>query len=89
MDKDLNVIELFDEEGNAVKFNVVEFLDIKNPETKETTEYVIVYEDGFDEDDVIALKVDVDEDGEDLLVPIDNEEELAIVQEAYDSVIVD
>jgi len=89
MDKDLNVIELFDEEGNAVKFNVVEFLDIKNPETKETTEYVIVYEDGFDEDDVIALKVDVDEDGDDLLVPIDDEEELAIVQEAYDSVVID
>lgn len=89
MNKDLSVIELFDEEGNAVKFNVVEFLDIKNPETKEITEYVIVYEDGFDEDEVIALKVDIDEDGDDLLVPIDNEEELAIVQEAYDSVVID
>lgn len=86
MDKTLNTIELFDEEGNAVKFNVVEFLDIKNPETKETNEYVIVYEDGFDEDDVIALKVDVDEDGEDLLIPIDDEEELSIVQDAYDTV---
>ncbi|MGL5085695.1 MAG: DUF1292 domain-containing protein [Clostridium sp.] len=89
MDKNLNTIELFDEEGNAVTFNVVEFLDIKNPDTKETNEYVIVYEEGFDEDDVIALKVDIDEDGEDLLIPIDDEEELAIVQEAYDSVIVD
>ncbi|MGL5354903.1 MAG: DUF1292 domain-containing protein [Clostridium sp.] len=89
MDKNLNTIELFDEEGNAVTFNVVEFLDIKNPETKETNEYVIVYEEGFSDEDVIALKVDVDEDGEDLLIPIDDEEELAIVQEAYDSVIVD
>lgn len=89
MEKDLNVIELFDEEGNAVKFNVVEFLDIKNPETKETNEYVIVYEDGYDEDDVIALRVELDEEGEDLLVPIDDEEELAVVQEAYDSIIVD
>lgn len=87
MDKNLNVIELFDEEGNAVKFNVVEFLDIRNPETKETNEYVIVYEDGYDEDDVIALKVDCDEDGEDLLVPIDDEEELAMVQEAYDTLV--
>ncbi len=58
MDKNLDVIELFDEEGNEVKFKLLNFFDIKNPETKENNEYVIVYEDGFDEDDVIALKVD-------------------------------
>ena len=40
MKKDDKVIKLFDEEGNEVKFNVVAFFDIVNPETDEKTEYV-------------------------------------------------
>ena len=42
MKKDDKVIKLFDEEGNEVKFNVVAFFDIVNPETDEKNEYVIV-----------------------------------------------
>ena len=84
MKKDDKVIKLFDEEGNEVKFNVVAFFDIVNPETDEKNEYVIVYED-----DAFALKVINGEDGEELLEAIDNEVELAAVQEAYNTIFID
>ena len=66
MKKDDKVIKLFDEEGNEVKFNVVAFFDIVNPETDEKNEY-----------------------GEELLEAIDNEVELAAVQEAYNTIFID
>ena len=89
MKKDDKVIKLFDEEGNEVKFNVVAFFDIVNPETDEKNEYVIAYEDGYSEDDAFALKVINGEDGEELLEAIDNEVELAAVQEAYNTIFID
>ena len=89
MKKDDKIIKLFDEEGNEVSFNVVAFFDIVNPETDEKNEYVIVYEDGYSEDDAFALKVINGEDGEELLEAIDNEVELAAVQEAYNTIFID
>ncbi|MGL5380501.1 DUF1292 domain-containing protein [Clostridium sp.] len=86
MNKDLKQIELYDEEGNLVKLNVVAFFDMVNPETEEKSEYVIVYDDEYTEDDIFALKVEKDEDDEDLLIPIDDEVELAAVQEAYNTI---
>ena len=89
MKKDDKIIKLFDEEGNEVSFNVVAFFDIVNPETDEKNEYVIVYEEGYSEDDTFALKVINGEDGEELLEAIDNEVELAAVQEAYKTIFID
>ena len=89
MDKDLKQIELYDEDGNLVKLNIVAFFDMINPDTKEKSEYVIVYDEEYTEEDVFALKVDKDEDGEDLLIPVDDEVELAAVQEAYDTIFSD
>ena len=89
MKKDDKVIKLFDEEGHEVNFNVVAFFDIVNPETDEKNEYVIVYEEGYSEDDTFALKVINGEDGEELLEAIDNEVELAAVQEAYNTIFID
>ena len=89
MKKDDKIIKLLDEEGNEVSFNVVAFFDIVNPETDEKNEYVIVYEEGYSEDDTFALKVINGEDGEELLEAIDNEVELAAVQEAYNTIFID
>lgn len=86
MDKDLKQLELYDEDGNLVKLNVVAFFDMVNPDSEEKSEYVIVYDNNYTEEDIFALKVEVDEDGEDLLIPIDDEVELAAVQEAYDTI---
>ena len=73
MNKDLQTINLFDEDGNEVVFNVIAFFDVENPDTDEKTEYVIVYEEGTSEDDAFALRVTQDEDGDDLLEAIDDE----------------
>lgn len=89
MKKEDKIIKLFDEDGNEVIFNVVAFFDIVNPETNEKSEYVIVYEDGYSEDDIFALKVVNNQDGEELLEAIDNEVELAAVQEAYNTIFMD
>lgn len=89
MNKDLKQLELYDEDGNLVKLNVVAFFDMINPDTEEKSEYAIVYDDNYTEDDIFALKVGVDEDGDDLLIPIDDEVELAAVQEAYDTIFSD
>lgn len=89
MDKDLKQIELYDEDGNLLKLNIVAFFDMINPDTEEKSEYVIVYDEEYTEEDVFALKVDKDEDGEDLLIPVDDEVELAAVQEAYDTIFSD
>ena len=86
MNKELQKIELFDEEGNPITFNVVAFFDMKNPDTDELSEYVVVYEEGTSEDEAFALKVLKDEDGDDLLEVIDDEVELAAVQEAYNTI---
>ncbi|MBU5454080.1 DUF1292 domain-containing protein [Caproiciproducens sp. MSJ-32] len=86
MNKDLEQLELYDEEGNLVKLNVVAFFDMVNPDTEEKSEYVIVFDDNYTEEDLFALKVEKDEDGDDLLVPIDDEVELAAVQEAYNTI---
>lgn len=89
MNKDLQTIELFDEEGNPITFNVVAFFDMKNPDTDELSEYVVVYEEGTSEEEAFALKVLKDEDGDDLLEVIDDEIELAAVQEAYNTIFSD
>ena len=34
MDKDLKTLELYDEDGNLVKLNVVAFFDMVNPDTE-------------------------------------------------------
>ena len=86
MEKDTKKIQLFDEDGNEVNFNVIAFFDIVNPDTEEKTEYVVVYEDGYTDDDAFALKVLNDEDGNELLEAIDDEVELAAVQEAYNTI---
>ena len=89
MNKDLQTINLFDEDGNEVVFNVIAFFDVENPDTDEKTEYVIVYEEGTSEDDAFALRVTQDEDGDDLLEAIDDEIELAAVQEAYNTIFIE
>ena len=35
MNKDIEQLELYDEEGNLVKLNVVAFFDMVNPDTEE------------------------------------------------------
>lgn len=78
MENEVKTIVLLDEEGNEVEFEVVTKLDV------EEKEYVIVVPVDGDEDEAVALKIVVDEDGKEALASIDNEEEFAMVAEAYE-----
>lgn len=75
--EDKNRIVLMDEEGTEVAFIVETYLEI------EGSEFVLVTPEDMDTDDVIAMRVVKDEDGSEGLEPVDNEVELAMIEEAY------
>ena len=78
MENDVSTIVLTDENGDEKEFDVITKLDI------EDKEYVIVVPSEGGEDEAVALRIDKDENGEDILVTIDDEDEFAMVSEAYE-----
>ena len=89
MEKDLKTIQLFDEDGNEINLNVIAFFDMVNPETEEKSEYVIVQEQGYEDESPLALKVIKDEEDNDIFELIENEVELAAIEEAYNTIFID
>ncbi|GAA0722112.1 DUF1292 domain-containing protein [Clostridium malenominatum] len=83
MENDVSTIVLTDENGEEIEFEVLTKLDI------EQNEYVIVVPMGEETDEAIALKVETDEDGNEVLITIDDEEEFALVAEAYETLFSD
>jgi uncharacterized protein YrzB (UPF0473 family) len=79
MDNNIVTLPLFDEEGNKVEFEVITKLDI------EDKEYVIVVPKDEDVDEAVCLRIDVDENGKEVLVPVEDDEEFRIVSEAYEN----
>lgn len=75
MENYVETITLTDEEGNEVDFTVETKLDI------EGNEYLIVVGEG--EEDAIALKITKDEDGSEVFVPVEDENEFELISEAY------
>lgn len=78
--EETNRIVLMDEEGTEVSFEVVTYLEI------EGSEFVLVTPEDMDTDDVIAMRIVKDEDGSEGLEPVDNEVELAMIEEAYSAI---
>lgn len=78
-DKDFGTIFLYDEDGNEVEFEVVTKLDI------EGKEYVIVTPLDEETDDAIALRIEKGEDGEEVLVTVEDDEEFEMIEEAYET----
>ncbi|MPQ43102.1 DUF1292 domain-containing protein [Clostridium tarantellae] len=76
MNDDLKNIVLMDEEGVETEFTVVTKLDM------EENEYFLLSPIGED-DVVIAMKVVVDEDGNEILAPVESDFELEMIEEAY------
>ena len=79
MEKDLEYIDLLDEEGNELSFKVVSFFKIDDL----NTEYVVLTAADEEDDEAVVLRVEKDEDGSDNLVNIEDEAEFAMVEEAY------
>ena len=83
MENDINTIVLNDEEGNEMEFEVITKLDI------EETEYLIVAPINEEDAEAIALRIECDENGKDVLVTVDDEEEFEMVSEAYSAIFSD
>lgn len=84
MKNDMETIVLLDEEGKEIEFEVVTKLDI------EDSEYVIVAPiDGDQAEEAIALKIIKDEDGNDVLVTVEDENEFEMIAEAYETLFAD
>lgn len=83
MDNNVETILLNDEEGNEVEFDVLTKLDI------EDKEYVIVAPTGEEDIDAIALRIDKDAEGNDILVTIEDDEEFEMISEAYEAIFSD
>lgn len=83
MENNIDTIVLLDEDGIETEFEVITKLDI------EENEYVIVVPVDGSEDDAIALKIVKDEEGNDALITVEDEEEFAMVAEAYETLFAD
>ena len=79
MENNINeTLVLKDEEGKEVTFEVIMKLDI------EGKKYIIVTL-ADEEVDAIAFRIDIDENGEETYVTIDDDKEFEIVCEAYET----
>lgn len=82
MENDVTNIVLNDEDGNEVEFEVITKMDI------EDKEYLVVVpkdRDEEDTDEAIVLRIDKDEEDNDILVTVEDDDEFAIVSEAYET----
>ncbi len=82
MENDVTSIVLNDEDGNEIEFEVITKMDI------EDKEYVVVVPKDSDEesaDEAIVLRIDKDEEGNEILVTVEDDDEFAIVSEAYET----
>lgn len=83
MDNDISTIVLTDESGEEREFDVITKLDI------EEKEYVIVVPSDGEENDAVALRIEKDKSGQDILVTIDDEDEFNMISEAYELIFSD
>lgn len=80
MEDDKDIVVLYDEEDNECRFEVLAVLDVDDGR------YAILMPENGDEEEEEAyvLRIEQDENGEDILVGIDDDEELDTVVEAYE-----
>ncbi len=89
MEEQSNIIELVDEDGKILSFEYLMTLDYGE------NEYVILvpmapYDDSEDDltgDEVVILKVEQDENGDDVYISIEDEKELDEVFDAFSEII--
>lgn len=88
MSEEMDIILLYDEDGNESEFEVVATLEV------EDNEYAILLPrddsrdpDAEEVDEAYVLRIEQDENGEDILTGIDDEEELNMVIDAYEELV--
>jgi len=80
LEEDREMIVLYDEEDNECRFEVMAVLDV------DEDRYAILMPEENDggDDEAYVLRVEQDENGEDILVGVDDDKELDNVVEAYE-----
>ncbi len=73
-----NIFTLTDEEGNESEFELLGEMTI------DEITYLALIPLGGDEDEYVVLKVEVDENGDELLVTIDDDDEFDRVADAFE-----
>ena len=85
MNKDENIVELMDEQGDSIFFEHLMTL------TYEEQDYIILAtlddNDSNEELEVVILRVEVDDDGNDVYVGIEDRDELDKIFSAYDEIL--
>jgi uncharacterized protein YrzB (UPF0473 family) len=80
LDEDRDIVVLYDEEDNECRFEVLAVLDVDDGRYA-----ILMPESGEEEEEeAYVLRIEQDENGEDILVGIDDDEELDTVVEAYE-----
>lgn len=80
MENDVTTIMLNDEDGKEVEFDVVTKMDIEDKEY-----LIVVPKDEEDAEEAIALRIDIDKDGNEVLATVEDDEEFEMVAEAYET----
>lgn len=80
MEEDRELIVLYDEEDNECRFEVLAVLDV------DEGRYAILMpaDDNDEDEEAYVLRIQQDENGRDILIGIDNQQELNTVVEAYE-----
>lgn len=80
---DMEIITLYDEDGEETEFEV---LGVINLEDKDY--YILTPVDEADEEDAQAyiFRADTDENGEDILVEVEDDDEFKTVSEAWEAI---
>jgi uncharacterized protein YrzB (UPF0473 family) len=88
MSDEMDIILLYDEDGNETEFEVVATLEV------DENEYAILLPrddtrdpEAEEVDEAYVLRIEQDENGEDILIGIDEEAELNMVIEAYEELV--
>lgn len=76
-----NIIWLMDENGNQEAFEIIATLTVKE------RDYAILFSLEEEDDAAYIFRIDRDENEEDVLVPIEDDNEFKIVQEEYERLI--
>jgi uncharacterized protein YrzB (UPF0473 family) len=78
LEEDKDIVVLYNEEDKECRFEVLAVLDVDDGR------YAILMPEDGDEEEAYVLRIEKDENGQDILIGIDDDEELDTVVEAYE-----
>ncbi|NLI60548.1 MAG: DUF1292 domain-containing protein [Clostridiales bacterium] len=87
MEEHNNIVELIDEEGNTLSFEYLMTIDYMGNEYVALTPVEAYDDQGLDGDEVVFLRVEQDDNDNDIYVSIGDEEELDEIYHVFSEII--